>query len=86
MTDNVVIAGAVRTPIGAIGGGLASLQAEDLAVACIRSLLDATGLDPGFPARCGVGSLREPHNTPIRSSHDPIAHAHNHVTTCDNVG
>jgi acetyl-CoA C-acetyltransferase len=46
MAENVVIAGAVRTPIGAVGGGLSSIQAEDLAVACIRSLLDATGLDP----------------------------------------
>jgi acetyl-CoA C-acetyltransferase len=48
MVNNVVIAGAVRTPIGAVGGGLAPLQAEDLAVACIRSLLDATGVDPSL--------------------------------------
>ena len=42
----VVIAGAVRTPIGAIGGGLASIQARPLATHAIRALLEATKLDP----------------------------------------
>jgi acetyl-CoA C-acetyltransferase len=46
MTENIVIAGAVRTPIGSVGGGLSSLQAEDLAVTVIRSLIEASGLDP----------------------------------------
>jgi acetyl-CoA C-acetyltransferase len=46
MTEKVVIAGAVRTPIGSVGGGLSSLQTEDLAVAVIRSLIEASGLDP----------------------------------------
>ena len=30
MTAKVLIVGAVRTPIGSVGGGLSSLQAEDL--------------------------------------------------------
>lgn len=42
----VVIAGAVRTPIGAIGGGLAPVQARPLATHAIKALLDKTGLDP----------------------------------------
>ena len=46
MTEKVVIAGAVRTPIGSVGGGLSSLQAVDLAVTAIRSLIEASGLDP----------------------------------------
>jgi acetyl-CoA C-acetyltransferase len=46
MTEKIVIAGAVRTPIGSVGGGLSSLQAEDLVVTAIRSLLEASGLDP----------------------------------------
>lgn len=46
MTEKVVIAGAVRTPIGSVGGGLSSLQSEDLAVTVIRSLIEASGLDP----------------------------------------
>ncbi|MBT3222727.1 MAG: thiolase family protein [Proteobacteria bacterium] len=44
--EKVVIAGAVRTPIGAIGGGLASIQAQSLATTIIKGLLDKTGLDP----------------------------------------
>ena len=41
-----MIVGAIRTPIGAIGGGLASLQAEALATHAIKALLTATGVDP----------------------------------------
>ena len=46
MTTKVIIAGAVRTPVGAIGGGLSPLQAQDLAVIVIRSLLESSDLDP----------------------------------------
>jgi len=46
MTAKVIIAGAVRTPVGSIGGVLSSLQAQDLVVIVIRSLLEASGLDP----------------------------------------
>ncbi len=46
MKKKVVIVGAVRTPIGAIGGGLSSLQAEALATHAIKALLAATGVDP----------------------------------------
>ncbi len=46
MKKKVVIIGAVRTPIGAIGGGLSSLQAEPLATHAIKALLAATGVDP----------------------------------------
>jgi len=42
----VVILGAIRTPIGAIGGGLAPLQAQQLATHAIKALLDTTGVDP----------------------------------------
>jgi acetyl-CoA C-acetyltransferase len=46
MSGKVMIVGAVRTPIGAIGGGLSSLQAESLATHAIKALLTATGVDP----------------------------------------
>jgi len=46
MSDKVVIVGALRTPIGAVGGGLAQLQARELATIVIRALLEDTGLDP----------------------------------------
>jgi acetyl-CoA C-acetyltransferase len=46
MKRKVVIVGAIRTPIGAIGGGLSSLQAQSLATHAIKALLAATGVDP----------------------------------------
>jgi len=42
----VVILGAVRTPIGAIGGGLAPLLAEDLAIRAIKAVLEQSGVSP----------------------------------------
>ncbi len=42
----VVIAGAVRTPIGAIGGGLAPMQARPLATHIINALFEQTKIDP----------------------------------------
>ncbi len=44
--SKVVIVGAVRTPIGAIGGGLAELQARPLATAAIKALLERSRVDP----------------------------------------
>jgi acetyl-CoA C-acetyltransferase len=46
MSGKVVIVQAVRTPIGAIGGGLASFQAEQLATFAIKALLGRSGVDP----------------------------------------
>ena len=43
--QRVVIAGAIRTPIGAIGGGLSGLQARELATIAIRALLDRSGVE-----------------------------------------
>ncbi|RLE30926.1 MAG: acetyl-CoA C-acetyltransferase, partial [Acidobacteria bacterium] len=42
--QRVFILGAVRTPIGSIGGGLAALQAEDLATHSIDAVLERTGI------------------------------------------
>jgi len=44
--NKIVIVGALRTPVGAIGGGLAALEARPLATAVIKALLERTGLDP----------------------------------------
>ncbi len=44
----IVILGAVRTPIGAIGGGLSGIQARPLATHIIKALLEKTKLDPKF--------------------------------------
>src|SRR3954470_8862049 len=44
-TESVIVAG-VRTPIGVLGGALASVPAPSLGAACVRALLDRTGV-PG---------------------------------------
>ena len=44
--SRIVIVGAVRTPIGAIGGALAPLQAEELATIAIREVLRRSGVSP----------------------------------------
>jgi len=41
-----VIVAARRTPVGAIGGGLAPLLAQDLATQCLKALLASVDLDP----------------------------------------
>lgn len=41
-----VIVAAVRTPVGAIGGGLAPLQAQDLATLCLANVMQSVELDP----------------------------------------
>jgi len=55
----VVIAGAVRTPIGAIGGGLSGLQARELATIAIRALLDRTALPPDLVEYTCLGGSGE---------------------------
>lgn len=44
MTSQVVVCSAVRTPVGRMGGALASLTAADLATLTMRELITRTGL------------------------------------------
>ncbi|MGW5384373.1 thiolase family protein [Nocardia sp. NPDC003963] len=44
----VVIAGAVRTPVGKRKGGLSSVHAADLSAVVLRELAERTGVDPGL--------------------------------------
>jgi acetyl-CoA C-acetyltransferase len=44
---NVVICNPLRTPVGRMGGALASLTAADLATRTLRALVDRTGLGEG---------------------------------------
>jgi acetyl-CoA C-acetyltransferase len=46
MSNRSVICAAVRTPIGRFQGGLASVRAPQLGAACVKALLEKTGLDP----------------------------------------
>ena len=45
--DEVVIASAVRTPIGRLGGSLAGVRPDDLAALVVREAVARSGVDPG---------------------------------------
>ena len=45
---DVVIIDAIRTPIGALGGLLASVRPDDLAALVIKSMLERNQLDPAL--------------------------------------
>ncbi len=46
VTGKVAIVGAVRTPIGAVNGGLASVLADPLATRAVQALIEQSGIDP----------------------------------------
>ncbi len=47
MTTDVYIAGALRTPIGRLNGGLKDHAASELGAVVIRALVEETAIDPG---------------------------------------
>lgn len=47
-TNEAVIIDAIRTPIGALGGVLASVRPDDLAAHVIRCIVERNGLDPAL--------------------------------------
>jgi acetyl-CoA C-acetyltransferase len=55
----VVVAGAVRTPIGKFGGGLASLTAPQIGAAAAREALARTGLEPRQVDEAVFGCARQ---------------------------
>jgi len=59
MANNVVIAGAVRTPIGKFGGALKSLSAADLGVAAARGALEKSGVPPEAVGEVIFGNARQ---------------------------
>ncbi len=54
-----VIIDAVRTPIGALGGGLARVRPDDLAAHVLRALLERTGLDPALVEEVYLGCANQ---------------------------
>lgn len=54
---NIVIVGALRTPIGNFNGGLASLPAHALGQRVIRALLDKTGVDGSSVSEVIMGQI-----------------------------
>jgi acetyl-CoA C-acetyltransferase len=56
---DIVLAGAVRTPIGKFGGQLAALTAMDLAVAASRAAIERAGLRPEQVDQAVFGHARQ---------------------------
>ena len=52
-----VIVGAVRTPFGRLGGGLASRPATQLGAIAIRAALDRAGIEPHEPDYVIMGQV-----------------------------
>lgn len=59
MTKNIVIAGAVRTPIGKFGGTLKTLSAADLGVAAARAALERSGVPTNAVGEVIFGNARQ---------------------------
>ncbi len=55
MLADVVIVDAVRTPMGALGGGLAAVRPDDLAALVLRGLVERVGLDAGMVEEVYLG-------------------------------
>lgn len=57
MTREVVLAGAVRTAIGAYNGSLKTVAAADLGAAAIRETIARTGVDPALVGSVVMGNV-----------------------------
>ena len=64
MSKKVYILGAIRTPVGAIGGGLASIQARPLATMAIKALLKKTAVDPALVQYTCMGWVMQDPRSP----------------------
>ncbi len=62
--NKLVITGAVRTPVGAIGGGLQKLQAYELATLAVKELLKVTEIDPELIDYTSIGWVMQDPRTP----------------------
>ena len=54
-----VIIDAVRTPIGALGGGLAAVRPDDLAAVVLTAIVDRTGIDPQIVEEVYMGCANQ---------------------------
>jgi 3-oxoadipyl-CoA thiolase len=54
-----VIIDAIRTPIGALGGALAAVRADDLAALVLKALLDRSHLDPALVEEVYLGCANQ---------------------------
>lgn len=58
MPDAVII-DAVRTPIGALGGGLAPVRSDDLAALVLKAIIDRTAIDPAIIEEVYLGCANQ---------------------------
>lgn len=67
---NVVICGAVRTPVGRFQGGLSGLRAPELGAEAVKALLARTGLDPAALDEVILGNVVQAgqHQNPARQA------------------
>jgi 3-oxoadipyl-CoA thiolase len=56
---NAVIVDAIRTPVGALGGGLATVRPDDLAAFVIRKLVEKNGIDPALIEEVYLGCANQ---------------------------
>lgn len=59
MNSPAVIIDSIRTPIGNLGGALASIRPDDLAAHTIRALLERTNLDPNLGEEVYLGCANQ---------------------------
>jgi len=59
MEDRIVLAGAVRTPIGKFGGGLSQLEAVELGAHAARAAIERAGLQPDQVGQAIFGHARQ---------------------------
>ncbi len=57
--EDVVIIDAIRTPVGALGGSLATVRPDDLAALVIRALIKRTGIDPALIEEVYLGCANQ---------------------------
>jgi 3-oxoadipyl-CoA thiolase len=55
----VVIIDAIRTPVGALGGSLALVRADDLAAHILKAIIQRTGLNPGLVEEVYLGCANQ---------------------------
>jgi 3-oxoadipyl-CoA thiolase len=58
MPDAVII-DAIRTPIGALGGGLAPVRPDNLAALVLKTLVERTGIDPAIVEEVYLGCANQ---------------------------
>ena len=65
---NVVIAEALRTAVGNMGGTLKPLSAEDLATEVLKGILNKSGIAPTEIDQVILGQCRQSQNDPALGS------------------